>query len=717
MRCSKLIYAAAFIAVILGGCRADDAPLDGEGKVLLTTVISSDVEFARSQTDTDLADNCLVWISNSKGLVRRYQGLSSVPSDGISLVTGKYIAEAWAGDSVAASFDTRYYTGMQEFEVKSGITSDVQLKCRIANTVVAVKYDDHLDDVLTDYSVTVGHGGNDLIFEGRDDERRGYYMMSSRSKNLQWTIEGTLLNGEAFRRSGVIENARRSTLYTININYTSASDEEVGGAFLDIVVDETAIEINDEVLIEVAPGIRGADFDMAEGYRCKPGRAKDLSFYISAAAALDKVVFECPALAVILGSSAIDLRAMSIEQREALAAKGISYVYGYDAANDVAAMTIELKGSLFSQLPEGTYSLKITATDADGRENFETLDITIAEGDPTPVVMIAVDERGVWAKSAIVSAAIRAESTATVYGFKYRVKGTSDWSTVECTPLGNAISATLSQLQPATEYEVAAYADDLLSDDIMSFVTEAALQLPNAGFEQTYTSSKTIFFADSANNLFWDSGNTGSSTLNKNVTEPDTSVKHGGNQSVRMSSQFVGMLGIGKFAAGNIFIGKYLKTQGTDGVLGWGRSFTSRPKALHGWVKYTPAAVQYTNADYPEVSNGDMDKGILYIALLTDHTEDFEGSAFPVIVKTKNDDSVKRQLFDRNADNVIAYGEQVWSSATPGADMVEFTIDLTYYKENVKPANIMIVGAASKGGDYFVGGPSVMWLDDLELIY
>lgn len=701
----------------MGGCRVDDAPLDGEGKVLLTTVISSDVEFARSQTDSELADNCLVWISNSKGLVRSYKGLSSVPAEGISLVTGKYVAEAWTGDSVAASFEARYFTGVQDFEVKSGSTSDVHLKCRIANTVVAVKYADQLDDVLSDYTVTVGHGGNDLIFEGRDDERRGYYMMSSRSKNLQWTVEGTLQNGDTFRRTGVIENARRSTLYTININYTSASDEEVGGAFLDIVVDETAIEVNDEVIIKVAPGIRGVDFDMADGYRCKPGRAADMSFYVSAAAALDKVIVECPALAVILGSSATDLRSLSIDQRESFAAKGISYVYGYDAANDVSAMTIELKGTLFSQLPEGTYTLKITATDADGRENFETLDITIAEGDPTPVVMLAVDDRRVWAKSANVSATLRAEASATRYGFKYRVKGTSDWTTIVCTPLGNAISATLSPLQPATEYEVVAFADDVLSDDIMTFVTEAALQLPNAGFEQTYTSGSTIFFASSANDLFWDSGNTGSSTMRKNVTEPDTSVKHGGNQSVRMSSQFVGMLGIGKFAAGNIFIGKYLKTQGTDGVLGWGRSFTSRPKALHGWIKYNPAAVQYTNADYTEVSEGDMDKGIVYIALLTDHTEDFEGSAFPVIIKTKNDDTAKRQLFDRNADNVIAYGEKIWTEATPGSDMVEFTIDLTYSKENIKPANIMIVGAASKGGDYFAGGPSVMWLDDLELIY
>ncbi len=49
--------------------------------------------------------------------------------------------------------------------------------------------------------------------------------------------------------------------------------------------------------------------------------------------------------------------------------------------------------------------------------------------------------------------------------------------------------------------------------------------------------------------------------------------------------------------------------------------------------------------------------------------------------------------------------------------MIEFTIDLTYYREDIKPSNIMLVAAASKGGDYFVGGNSVMWIDDLELVY
>ena len=71
--------------------------------------------------------------------------------------------------------------------------------------------------------------------------------------------------------------------------------------------------------------------------------------------------------------------------------------------------------------------------------------------------------------------------------------------------------------------------------------------------------------------MFWDSGNHGSATLKENVTTPDGSVKHGGNYSAKLESKFVAFWGIGKFAAGNLFIGDYLKTDGTDGILGIGR--------------------------------------------------------------------------------------------------------------------------------------------------
>jgi hypothetical protein len=179
-------------------------------------------------------------------------------------------------------------------------------------------------------------------------------------------------------------------------------------------------------------------------------------------------------------------------------------------------------------------------------------------------------------------------------------------------------------------------------------------------------------------------------------------------------------MGVGKFAAGNVFVGKYLDTDGTDGILGWGRSFTGRPKALRAWVKYTPAAITEVKTNPDGAAKGDMDKGMIYIAL-TDATSTSttlpstkETVKWPVIIKTKESE---RSLFDKDASNIIAYGEKVFTEATSGDGLVEVIIPLDYKRTDVRPSNIVVVASASKLGDYFTGGPSVMYIDDFELIY
>ena len=85
-----------------------------------------------------------------------------------------------------------------------------------------------------------------------------------------------------------------------------------------------------------------------------------------------------------------------------------------------------------------------------------------------------------------------------------------------------------------------------------------------------------------------------------------------------------------------------------------------------------------------------------------------------MVIRTKE----PKQLFDKDLPNVVAYGEKVFTSDTPGDGMVEFTIDLTDVHGNLEMSKILVVASASRYGDYFTGGNgTTMWLDDLELVY
>jgi hypothetical protein len=65
---------------------------------------------------------------------------------------------------------------------------------------------------------------------------------------------------------------------------------------------------------------------------------------------------------------------------------------------------------------------------------------------------------------------------------------------------------------------------------------------------------------------------------------------------------------------------------------------------------------------------------------------------------------------------VVAYGELMLNESI--TEWQEVVIPLEYTTTSVVPTHITIVCSASRLGDYFTGSTqSVMWLDDMELLY
>lgn len=710
MKTYQILFAAMIPAIAgLSSCSDDREVLTGEGRVMISATVNSDVKVvSRATAEEELGEQCLIWISGTKGLVRQYQGINNVPASGINLVAGHYVAEAWTGDSVSASFEDRWFKGYQPFDVNPGATTQVNIVCRIANVVASVSYDNAVDEVLSDYTMTIGHNRGSLTFEGRDS-RKGYFMMPSSDKDLSWTLTGKKADGSVYTRSGVISAAKPATEYVLKVRYTG-SDAEIGGGHLTIEIDEHTVDVPDEIVIAIAPEIKGYGFDIDQPYYAEQGKVGRRSLYLTASTSLKSVVLQNDRFTELLGISGDDFNFLGMEDavKTAVEAKGINAVYTYDSELDVSNMKINFEETFTNSLAEGTYPIVVTATDASGKSTTRTFDLVISNAD---VAANGIVEADVWATSATVTGSILKDGVdASVAGFNYRKQGEQSWKSIAASANGRELSAKIAGLEPGTIYEYTAYAGDFVSTEIKTFMTEEAIQLPNSGFEDWNTASTPYLIYAEGGSAFWDSGNHGSATMSKNVTTPDTDIKHSGEYSIKLTSQYVGIKPpLGKFAAGNVFIGKYLETDGTDGVLGFGRPFASRPTALKGYIRYVPQKIAY-EGKY-EVTTDEMDQGIIYIAILDATTDSYKGEAFPVIINTKTE-----QLFDKNAANVIAYGEYV-VSGTDGDGMVEFTIPLDYRRTDIKAANIMITCSASKGGDYFRGGNSVMYLDDFTLVY
>ena len=740
----KKIYLLALSLIATVGaftsCSDDTIRVDaGEGKINLDVTLDNDVKVESRADGSDISalmEDFQLYIYSSKGLIRKYHKASEIPTEGLWLITGNYQAVVWAGDSTDASYTHKYFMGKTNFEVTKGGNTPVSVVGKIQNTVASVVLPDALKDLMPDLKMTIGTSAGTLDFDYRNyKSAKGYYMIPKGETALKWKITGTQENGTAYVKEGTVANAKGATEYKFSIIYDpNQSTGGTGGASLSVSVHASEVPVGESITVTSAPKIVGSGFDISQPfYSAFEKFETKLSVYVTASAQITSIKLSCDNAegwkaatgqnyaSFDLYTSDPDLIAKfkdaGVYRPASSDAEGQGCGYNDETKEDI--QKIVLSKALLNKLANGSYNITITATDANGKTRTAVLDIEISEDK-----VVSGEAQEAYHTSATLTATI-ADATASNFGFEYRditSRATEGWQWIDgvVSEDGLSFTAKLTGLTAGAKYEwraacTAADGSYSVSNITNTFTTQPTLQFKNNSFEDWVKNGDVWMPSSSTGDFFWDSGNWGSTTLGAeyNITTQDTSIKHSGNSSIKMASRYI----ILKFAAGNVFIGDYLATEGTDGVLGLGREFAARPKALHGWVKYRPVAMEkgsnWGDKNPYGAKKGDMDHGMIYVALSDGTTSSYNGQNFPFIIKTKN----QAQLFDKNAKNIIGYGEIMFTENTAGEDMVEFTIPIEY-RSDAMPKYISLVASASYLGDYFVGGDgSTMWLDDLELVY
>lgn len=315
--------------------------------------------------------------------------------------------------------------------------------------------------------------------------------------------------------------------------------------------------------------------------------------------------------------------------------------------------------------------------------------------------------------------------TSDVMGFNYRKAGDEAWVTIpkeELTIENGVFSAVITDLEPMTEYEVMAFVGEDTTQ-AMKVTTEDVFTLPNGGFEEWHTSNKDIVFPYALGGTpFWATGNEGAAMASTTLTDKNPDIRPGsdGSYSAALQSKRAEVMGVGKFAAGNIFLGEFGGLQGLNGLVNFGRPCVARPVALHGWYKYHCGTIdEYgkTPTARPDLKKGDSDEGQILIAVGDWSVEEYGSGSkanpdCPVTVNTADEST----FIDKRGKNVIGVGEIVLTESTDG--WVEFTLPLEYTTTSRVPTHIIISITGSRFGDYFTGSTqSLLLVDDLELVY
>lgn len=295
--------------------------------------------------------------------------------------------------------------------------------------------------------------------------------------------------------------------------------------------------------------------------------------------------------------------------------------------------------------------------------------------------------------------------------FEYRKASDTEW--LPCNDVqveGVRVKADLAELEEGTDYSVRLVSADAVGEEF-AFRTDTPVQLDGMGFNEWHMggkNGKTIYpYAEGNTSPTWDTANPGISSLIENTTVPEYTHKVEGEAAAKMVSS----IALVKFAAGNIFTGKFLEFKDMVATLEWGVPFTSRPHSLKGWYDYSPGMIDRDEmGKYPELL-GQPDIMQIMVALVAED-DGINKGPFQVLSNMPGKPDLQ------NDPRVIAFNE-ILSSEHTGGNYVEFELPLIYKPGDTrKPAYAVVVACASYRGNFFTGAVgSTLYVDDFKFTY
>ena len=680
MTIMKKIFAMLSAVLVLASCSNDIGTTiemaSGEGAVRFSVAL---------QSDSIAAENVIVKIYKVEGeelqLVRRYDSINDVP-EYLSLLNGNYVAKVQVGEKRIVSFDEKYYIGEQSFAIESGVVTPVMVDCKLQSTIVKVNYDASVAEKLSEgYFTTVAVAENydeqaiatgDVHSLRYEETKEGYFILPADKTSLFWHFEGTHPVEGDIMKEAVIENVKPSAKYTITLKY---SKDAPGNLVLEATVDESIEEIDDTLIFSPDPTVMGDGFNEKEQQLSTNARTYNVASLANIST-----------MTIALGDEEFDLLADNVA--------GVNVV-----KSDDMNYKVTISPEFFNIAAGGAREVVFNVLDVDGGKLKKAINYNV-QG----IMPLSANDYSLWFGTATFKANI-VDSAATSVKIAYSADGAS-WTEVDAEAAGNGIyTANSADFACAKNYTYKLVVDGVEYGKTLALTTAAGAQIPNGDMERWSKPTWWLPYGD-GDTPFWLTGNEGGNMAGATLTQSSDDVRPGtaGAKSAYLKSQKASVMGIGKFAAGNLFTGTFAMN-GLDGIVTFGRdfTFTAKPKSLSFWMKNNEGTIdEGSHASGPDIYT--------IMVIITDGTT--------YAVNTKDESTFLKVDQLSNTPGVIGYG--YISGSDSRAEWTKETIDITYVEgmKSVKPKKIIVSFTPSGYGDYFCGSTSSwMYVDDIVLNY
>lgn len=653
----------------------------------------------------------------------------------VPLLMGRYEVKAHSGVP-ETGFNSPYWSGENTARVYPEKEANVSITCRMKKVIFSVEFpeDEQFKNNFVLYELKVTNGEHELIFSSApqvDNPIYGSfedvaYFTVSEDRTLRYTLRIKNNQGKEYTETKEIKNVSAAEHY--HFKYAMGESEDVDGALvLNVHVDgEYNAAISHEILLnfdrlEMPSYSHNEEFDPdLDGLVYPLGNDITKKLYFNAPRKIKSLTISHLDANLLTEGLPQVLEFVDISSEDKAIADELGIIATSVTSESVSAEIdiTEFVKNLPISPDNQPYLVSFTVIDSDNRYaqcDFEFAIVSDIQAEPVSAFR--------WSGFAILKGRFFSRDIPEGISFQYKKKSDSDWEEIPSDLMEidmNTLTYTylLNRLVPDTEYVFRATSDKDKNDG----KTSSEVEFKTYAFEGTINNmSLDAWYADgqayypnatsSTEDWVWDTANGGTKSLGVYPTNPESSivaVSGEGKKAAKMVSQYATL----KFAAGNIYTGKFAKVDlaSAGAELDWGVPFESRPLALKGYFRYEPVAIDYVGSGY-DYLKGKPDLCQIQM-FLTDWTSPFR-------IKANGSSPV---FVDFSADYIIAHGEIITDQNTTQMSgnvngYIPFVIPIEY-RTLKDPRYIVISAAASRYGDYFTGGSgSTLYLDELEFVY
>lgn len=624
----KYALLSAFSVLFLASCGKDEYDFGNEGEVSFALSAEYVTSAVKSYSEGDFSiDDFTLEIFNEEGVKIKKWKYGEIKNETVRLNAGYKKAVAFYGDSLATGFDIIYFAGESEFVVGGQSVTPVSITCRQSNVEIAVEWGEYIKSAYSDYSIRIYREGKsgELVF-GSQTTESGYIPAGELS------MEITLVNasGESRVYSPEPLQARANDFIKLKIDTKEPDKEEVD---LDITVETTTNDIVEEIKIPAvlvakeAPSFTfmgeasaSAAVSIVEG-----ADGSDLNLSITAPGKIAGCTLASSFTSPVAEGwpSEIDL----INGDETTLALMKSQGLDWNLSDETYA-NVDFTGFVKSlRLVSGDNSNVATVTVTDKKGKSVAFELTFNIGE-AQISLEEIPEYDMWATKAYLTAST-ADGDAAALSVEVSADDGLSWTTPQINEVSSDASSRrleVTGLLPETGYRFRAAYYSTRSAEV-SATTEAAVQVPNSGFEEwseweyrVYNaafSSNDVYQTNygpyaSSDSKWWDCNNSettpGDRTLSSYTYKSFPMVSYvpgnGSSRAAQIMTIAISNTAISgtcpmprDIVAGRLFAGDYDTGQSS-------RSFASRPSALSFDYKYLPHESDMFSVSVTVWSNG-----------------------------------------------------------------------------------------------------------------